>query len=422
MGAAADRYRIRRPIQEGGMARLYLAYDERLGRNVALKLVFTDGIEPDELKAVEREARMLAQFRHPNIVAVHDSGIDTFYLPFDIGESKPLWERRPCLFIVQDLIEGKDLSRLIQELRRDPETRSKWPRRRLLKDCLLPALKGLSEAHRLGVVHRDIKPGNMMLDRSGRMYLIDFGLAQVRPSGADGFCTPMYASPEQIRGEPLDARTDVYSFGATMYHVLTFHPPFEVDDTEGLEVLQHKVLHDPPLPPNERLRRSGLADVVDPIPESLERIVLRCLAKDRKDRYASAEELANALFRFLVEEVPAGEVWLWSAGAILIREGEVGQELFYLSSGKVVIEKGGRRVAVLGPGEWFGFAALTGTQRTATVRALEPCETVIFNGLTDEKIYRTVEQDPAMAVGLTRTLAGLYLDACRKLNTRSEQA
>lgn len=407
MSRPGERYQIRRALRDGGMSKLYLAFDHQLSRSVALKLVPTDSLRPEDLKVISREARILAQFRHPNIISVHDSGIDTFALPANRGTTV----NRECLFIVQDLIEGMDFAGFIHRLDTEESMRQRWPRRRVLKDCILPALKGLCEANRRGVVHRDIKPGNLMIDREGRAYVIDFGLAQFDRERGELLCTPMYASPEQLRGEALDPRTDVYSFGATLYHVLTYEPPFNPDDTADPEAVARMVVYETPPPPHK------IYEGDEPIPERLSRIVMKCMEKDRNRRYQSGEELATDLFAFLVDETPPGESWFWPSGETLIREGDTARELFYVQSGRVSVERAGRRVAEIGPGQWLGFAALTGETRTATVRAATDCETIVFSGLSDEKLFRTLEKDPAMAVGLTRHLSKLYLEACRKLGS-----
>lgn len=427
MTEPSTRYEIRRHLHTSGMSRLVLAYDRRLRREVALKLVL-DGVGDASMADLQREATILAGFNHPNVVTVHDSGVGMFDVPMagvDLrtGQTFTTDERRNCFFIVEDYIRGFDLSTPLAMMRERPEHRKLWPRRRILKDWVLPALSGLSYAHARGIVHRDVKPKNIMVEQStGNVVLIDFGLAKRfrepgtetrrgrTPSataqesetlGGDIKATPWYASPEQARGDAsrVDPRSDLFSFGATLYEIVTLHPPFE--DRDPRVVLDRIVSEDAPSPVCE----------AEPVPAALAEIIRRCLKRDPAERYPNAEALRRDLVRHLIAEAPLGIHRRWAKGTTIVREGEKSDELYYLVLGRVSVEKGGREVRAVGPGEWIGFAPLAGAARSATVRATEDCEGYVFSGVTDERVlYKAIVDDPAMGVSLIRSMARPFAD------------
>ncbi|RMG15253.1 MAG: serine/threonine protein kinase [Planctomycetota bacterium] len=265
------RYRLVRLIGRGGSGAVYLARDPD-GRRVALK-VLSAGAGPEELLRLAREARLAARLDHPALVRVEGLGVQ---------------EGRP--FLVMEYVPGGTLQ---ARLARGPLP----PERARSIACALA--RGLHHAHERGVLHRDVKPANVLLDRDGAPRLTDFGLARPLqrrlPQGrgltltreGDLLGTPSYMAPEQALGESgrVDRRTDVYGLGATLYAMLTGRPPFA--GGTWLRVLAD-VVHVAPRPPSERAR--GL----DPC---LESVCLRCLAKAPTERYASAHALAEALER-----------------------------------------------------------------------------------------------------------------------------
>jgi len=264
-------YEVIRELARGGMGAVYVARRPGLDRQVALKLLH-GGAHADEdmIERFRREARVSARLRHPNIVAIHDVGQD--------GLNH---------YLVMDLIEGESL---MQRLKRQ------GPLEPRLGATLGQSLaEALAYAHRGAVLHRDLKPHNVLLDAAGQAYLTDFGLAKDVEGGASLtqsgaiMGTPAYMPPEQAEGEVdlVDRRSDVYGLGATLYHALTGRTPFT--GASAINVLNAVVSQTPPAPRSLRPE----------IPRDLETILLTCLAKEPAERYPSAQALAEDLGRFL---------------------------------------------------------------------------------------------------------------------------
>ncbi|TDC26982.1 Stk1 family PASTA domain-containing Ser/Thr kinase [Streptomyces sp. 8K308] len=262
----ADRYELQQVLGRGGMAEVYLAYDSRLGRTVAVKTLLGDLARDPVFQArFRREAQSAASLNHPAITAVYDTGEDHVH-----GVPMP--------YIVMEYVEGSTLRDLL------------IAGRELLPERVLEihagVLQALEYSHAAGIVHRDIKPANVMLTRTGQVKVMDFGIA--RASGDSGMTmtqtsavigTAHYMSPEQARGEKVDARSDLYSTGCMLYELLTGRPPF-VGDTPVAVAYQH--VSEEPTPPS--LLAQGISPGVDAV-------VLRALAKDREQRYQSAAEM-----------------------------------------------------------------------------------------------------------------------------------
>ena len=257
------RYDLIGEIGRGGMGIVYKAKDNLLNRIVALKML--PPFLVSDKKLLERffkEARTAARLNHPNIVTIYDVGQE--------GERS---------FIAMEFIEGRSLRQIL-----DAEKMFKPEK---VIDVLLQICRGLEHAHNLNVVHRDIKTSNIMLTSDGIVKLADFGLATVvgeatlTDSGSTSG-TPLYMSPEQIKGEKLDSRTDIYSFGITMYKMVTGVLPF----FEGDIAYQHVYVE--PEPPHK----------LNPeVPEGLENIILKCLQKNKDDRYQSVPDIRKNLER-----------------------------------------------------------------------------------------------------------------------------
>ncbi|MFE9623883.1 Stk1 family PASTA domain-containing Ser/Thr kinase [Streptomyces sp. NPDC006527] len=260
------RYELSHVLGRGGMAEVYLAHDTRLGRTVAVKTLRADlARDPSFQARFRREAQSAASLNHPAIVAVYDTGedyIDNVSIPY----------------IVMEYVDGSTLRELLHS------GRKLLPERAM--EMTIGILQGLEYAHRNGIVHRDIKPANVMLTRNGQVKVMDFGIA--RAMGDAGMTmtqtaavigTAQYLSPEQAKGEQVDARSDLYSTGCLLYELLTVRPPF-VGDSPVAVAYQH--VREEPQPPS----------VFDPeITPEMDAIVLRALVKDPNYRYQSADEM-----------------------------------------------------------------------------------------------------------------------------------
>ncbi|GHE03921.1 Stk1 family PASTA domain-containing Ser/Thr kinase [Streptomyces alanosinicus] len=260
------RYELGQVLGRGGMAEVYLAHDTRLGRTVAVKTLRADlARDPSFQARFRREAQSAASLNHPAIVAVYDTGED--YID---GVSIP--------YIVMEYVDGSTLRELLHS------GRKLLPERAM--EMTVGILQGLEYAHRNGIVHRDIKPANVMLTRNGQVKVMDFGIA--RAMGDSGMTmtqtaavigTAQYLSPEQAKGEQVDARSDLYSTGCLLYELLTVRPPF-VGDSPVAVAYQH-VREEPQAP-----------SVFDPeITPEMDAIVLKALVKDPNYRYQSADEM-----------------------------------------------------------------------------------------------------------------------------------
>ncbi|MFJ3787884.1 Stk1 family PASTA domain-containing Ser/Thr kinase [Kitasatospora sp. NPDC090091] len=268
------RYELGGVLGRGGMAEVYLGHDTRLGRSVAVKTLRADMARDPSFQArFRREAQSAASLNHPAIVAVYDTGED--YID---GISIP--------YIVMEYVEGSTLRELLHSGRR------LLPERAL--EMTIGILQALEYSHRAGIVHRDIKPANVMLTRQGNVKVMDFGIA--RAMGDAGMTmtqtsavigTAQYLSPEQAKGEQVDARSDLYSTGCLLYELLTVRPPF-VGDSPVAVAYQH--VREEAQPPS----------VFDPeVRPEIDAIVLKALAKERDYRYQSADEMRDDIERFL---------------------------------------------------------------------------------------------------------------------------
>jgi len=275
------RYELGDLLGRGGMAEVRRAHDTRLNRPVAIKQLRVDlAGDPTFQARFRKEAQSAAGLNHPNIVAVYDTGEEP---DPRTGVSVP--------YIVMELVEGKTLRAVLRDGRKI------MPERAL--ELTAGVLEALSYSHRAGIVHRDIKPANVMLTPSGAVKVMDFGIARAvadtsatMTATAAVIGTAQYLSPEQARGETVDARSDLYSAGCLLYELLTGRPPF-VGESPVSVAYQH--VREEPVPP------SHLDAMITP---EMDRIVLKALAKRPEDRYQSAREMKNDITRLLAGEQP----------------------------------------------------------------------------------------------------------------------
>jgi len=259
------RYRILRKLGSGGMANVYLAEDEELGRRVAIKIL-NDRHANDEqfVERFRREAKHAAGLSHPNIVSIYDRG-----------------EAEGTYYIAMEYLEGRSLKELIQSRGPAPVP--------IAIEYVRQILAALRVSHRTGVIHRDIKPHNVLVDGEGRLKVTDFGIARAGPSqmteAGSIVGTAQYLSPEQAQGAPVSESSDLYSVGIVLYELLTGEVPFNGETPVEIAM---KHLSKVPAPPS-RLRPE--------IPHDLDLVVMRALAKDPEDRYQSADEMDADLAR-----------------------------------------------------------------------------------------------------------------------------
>ena len=269
---SVGRYEIKGLIAQGGMGDLYLARDPNTSRFVALKLLNANLDSSDLRERFEREARALASLNHPNIIHIYDYG--------DFQGSP---------FIVMEYVRGETLAEKIK--RQAPLSVGH-------KLTLMTELcAGLAHAHHAGIIHRDVKPANLMVTQDGRLKILDFGIARVAGSNLTRagtaltlvnmqVGTPGYMSPEQVQGGEIDHRTDVFAAGAVCYELLAYREAFPGASTREVE---HKVMRTQPAP---------LAPLLPNLDPGIGAIVTRALAKDRKKRYQDIAELREALERY----------------------------------------------------------------------------------------------------------------------------
>ena len=259
------KYAITGELGSGAMGVVYRGEDPRLGRSVALKTTNAEVAgNPNLLKRFYREAQAAAKLTHPNIVTIYE--ID---------------EANGIPYIAMEFLEGENLQKIIAERRDLPILRK--------LQIIIDTCKGIEYAHQHGVVHRDIKPGNIVVLNNGTVKIVDFGIARVGVSSMTKtgvvLGTVMYMSPEQVQGQTVDPRTDVFSLGVVLYELLTYQTPFPGDDVPSI---LYKIINEPPEP---------ITKYIPQCPPQVEQVVQRSLAKDREQRYQSAEDVAFDLQR-----------------------------------------------------------------------------------------------------------------------------
>lgn len=302
----AGRYEVRSLIGRGGMAEVHLGFDTRLSRVVAIKMLRRDLAQDSIFQArFRREAQSAASLNHPNIVAVYDTGEEI--IEDAVGRSIAV------PYIVMEYVEGHTVKDLISDGTAVPINEA--------VEIVSGVLSALDYSHANHLVHRDIKPGNIMLTSDGKIKVMDFGIARALTDSQATMTqtnavvgTAQYLSPEQARGETVDARSDLYSTGVVLFELLTGRPPFKGDS--AVAVAYQHVEQIPPTP----------SSILSDIPDSLDRVVLKALAKNREDRYPTAAAMLSDLQRVsrgLDVAAPPADSW---ATEVLPTSGMVGAQ------------------------------------------------------------------------------------------------
>jgi tetratricopeptide (TPR) repeat protein len=256
----AGRYEIIEELGAGGMGKVYRAHDTKLNEEVALKLIKPEiAVDKRTVERFHNEIRNARKISHPNVCRTHDLG-----------------EAGKILYLTMEYIRGEDLKSLLHRTKALAVGSAVSLGRQIAE--------GLAEAHKQGIVHRDLKPGNIMIDKEGQAKIMDFGIARSLSGGGmtgEGAIigTPEYMSPEQVEGKPADARADIYALGIILFEMVTGHVPFE-GETPFAIANKHK--SEPPPVPKK---------LVPQLPEGLNKLILRCLEKDKAKRFQTAEEL-----------------------------------------------------------------------------------------------------------------------------------
>jgi serine/threonine protein kinase len=381
MQSHIGKYEIKQLLGKGATGSVYLALDPFAGRQVAVKVLEKLPSDPDEarrqLRFFQNEAALAGKLRHPHIVSIFDAGVDESSVD------------EPLRYLVMEVVDGPPLARYCDGASLLDSAQA--------VEIAYKCCKALEFANTLGVVHRDIKPANILTREALDIKVSDFGAAQLARSDltqVTGVGSPAYMSPEQVKGEEIDFRTDMFSLGGVLYHLLTGARPF--DGRSTYELIEGIVNASPP--PPSRLHPG--------VPAELDEVVLRALGKSRDERFASWNEFAEALARILgqqhgssllsdAEKFAASrrlaffrrfsDVELWEAvrasrweqhpaGAVLIREGTEDEQLFIVASGLLKVTQRGKLLNAVSPGECVGemaYARRHGT-RSATVTAVEP--------------------------------------------------
>jgi eukaryotic-like serine/threonine-protein kinase len=407
----SDRFSDQQEIGRGGSSVVLRAFDGNMQRDVAIKILapeFSDGIA-----AVERfaeEARIAGQLEHPNILPVYEFGRD----------------RRGRRFLCMRLVEGKTLE---DALKQAGDQRFASSRLAEFLEMFVKVCDAVSFAHSRGVIHRDLKPTNIMISDFGQVYVLDWGIARLLPHDADRgpsvlsrppdaeradldapgalVGTACYMAPEQIHGEhdALDERTDVFALGATLYQILTGEPPLTQEIVRAIWMRAEAA----PIAAPELLAPAGR------VPADLSRIVLRATAYDPKDRYPTVADLKREIEAFQrgTWDLPRTKV---SAGSVVVLEGEPGRAAYVILEGRCVAyrleDDTEIELRVMGVGDVFGETAVFSDKpRTASVKAVTD---VVLLVVTSEVLSSAVGLNSWMGAFI-KALADRFREADERL-------
>ena len=403
------RFEVGGPISDGGRSTVHRIFDKTLLRYSAMKRLATElKPYPTERQRFIEEAQIAAQLDHPNVVPVHELSIT------DDGD----------LYFTMKLVEGKNLADLLQQLDNHPRT---FDVVAPFLDILVKVCDAIAFAHSRGIIHRDIKPGNIMVGNFGEVYVMDWGVARFVDGKSDvattrgvhaqsldphghPIGTPAYMPPEQAFGlhDETDERSDVFALGATLYHILTGQAPYDdvATDTAGMILAACRC----EIRPAEKL--SGAAR----LPRGLSRIAMKAMAPDPAHRYPSAAAFKDDL---LVQLRGGADLprCIFSASDMVMVEGEPGDAAYIIVSGTCRVFKTVNHedvdLRILGPGEVFGETAiLSRAPRTASVQALE---TLVLQVVSPEVLEEAVGLNGGLGLFI-RTLAERYREADERLS------
>lgn len=352
----SNRYLMDEMLGQGGMSAVYKATDPNLKRVVAVKMIHTHlSDNPDFVKRFEEEAAAVAQLRHPGIIQVYDFNQDD-----------------DVYYMVLEFVPGETIQ---DHLKRLNENNRRLPVNKVM-EYMANICDAVDYAHQRGMIHRDIKPANIMLNTQGQVILMDFGIAKIvggQRHTATGAVvgTAMYMSPEQIRGEQPDRRSDIYSLGVTLFEMVSGQPPFQADSAMTLMMMH---VNDP-VPDPRKLNPE--------VPDELIAIINKALAKNPNDRYQTAAEMASALRSALgrigsgtsVEMPAAGATMLEELPSMVMNDATAFEEVPPVTEGTVVESTPTPLAPAPGPGTDVGGTVVETPQAPATrsmPKALEP--------------------------------------------------
>jgi serine/threonine protein kinase len=378
------RYIVRDELARGGMGVIYVVYDQDLRRTTAMKVIPPQVVHQEQkIGAFVSESRITAQLEHPNIVPVHEIGVI---------------EENGCPYYTMKLIQGEPLKTIIHCIADEEPSYVQMYNRYKMLDIFVKVCNAVAYAHSHGVIHRDIKPGNIMVGKFGEVLLMDWGLAKYidaedntafedaedssqiiehNPTKTENGVIKgslAYIAPEQVFGDTtaLDKQTDIFLLGSTLYQIFTYFAPYDGDNM--IEIL-HKAERCDYVLPSEKNPRAQ-------IPKALEQIILKAMAPVKANRYASVEGLIADIEAFCTGK-RSGGIRHFRAGEDIIKAGEESKETFVVINGRCVIHRmlNGRvmTIAEIGPGEIVGeMAGITHSVRTATITAKESMEALII--------------------------------------------